>query len=70
MQYRTKDGDTVDGICWRYYGTQAGTATAVALVLEANPGLADHGPVLPAGVSVLLPDLPTPVAEQGVSLWD
>ena len=36
--YTTKDGDTVDGIAWRYYG--ADIAKATEQLLEANPGLA------------------------------
>lgn len=64
-QYRTKDGDTLDWVCWKYYGTMSG---AVEAVLEANPRLADYGPVLPAGVLVSLPELPEPVSD-GVSLW-
>ena len=68
MRYRTKDGDLVDAICWRHYGEQSG---AVEVVLEANPGLADIGPVLPSGIIVELPDLPPAVQElPTVRLWD
>ncbi|NHC11083.1 tail protein X [Stutzerimonas degradans] len=61
-------GDTVDAICWRYYGRTAGVTEAV---LEANPGLADLGPVIPHGTAVTLPDA-APQAEQRqvVNLWD
>lgn len=61
-------GDTVDAICWRYYGRTAGVTEAV---LEANPGLADLGPVLPHGTQITLPDA-APQAEQRqmVNLWD
>ena len=66
--YRTSDGDVVDAVCRRYYGREAG---AVEAVLEANPGLADLGPVLPAGVLVTLPDLPRPLETiPTVKLWD
>lgn len=65
--YRTKDGDTVDWICWTHYGRSAGTTEAV---LEANPGLADWGDRLPAGVAVVLPDLPAPNRRRVVRLWD
>ena len=66
--YLTSDGDTVDYICWKYYGQQSG---AVELVLEANPGLADLGVVLPANTPVNLPELPDPAAEaQPLRLWD
>ena len=67
VQYRTKDGDTVDHICWQHYGRQSG---AVEEVLKANPGIADLGPVFSAGVLLTLPDLTEPEQEQGVSLWD
>lgn len=68
MRYRTKDGDAVDAICWRHYGEQSG---AVEVVLEANPGLADIGPVLPAGIIIELPELPPAVQElPTVRLWD
>ncbi len=61
-------GDTVDAICWRYYGRTAGVTEAV---LDANPGLADLGPVIPHGTAVTLPDA-SPQAEQRqvVNLWD
>lgn len=40
------------------------------LVLDANIGLADLGPVLPAGVEVTLPDIAEPEQSEGVHLWD
>lgn len=56
--YVSKRGDTADYIAWRFHGTTAGSA--VEQMLEFNPGLADHGPILPAGVVVhLFPLLPT-----------
>ncbi len=66
--YITADGDTADLIAWRYYGTQG--ARVVEQVLEANPGLADLGPLLPAGVTVTLPDIDTTQNSDGVRLWD
>ncbi len=61
-------GDTVDAICWRYYGRTAGVTE---LVLEANPGLADLGPIIPHGTQITLPDA-APQAEQRqvLNLWD
>ena len=64
--YRTRDGDTVDWIAWRYYGAAAGSAEHI---MTSNPGLADHGPVLPEGLTLSLPDLPKPAAT-GDRLWD
>lgn len=66
--YRTSDGDTVDYIAWKYYGTQDGRV--VEQVLDANPGLADNGPVLSAGIMVELPDIELEAVEQVVRLWD
>ena len=63
----TQQGDTVDQICWRYYGR---TAQAVELVYAANPGLAESGPVLMHGCKVTLPDLPESSADETVNLWD
>ena len=40
-------GDTVDSLCWQYYGRTAGVTEAV---LDANPGLADLGPVIPTAL--------------------
>ena len=65
--YRCKDGDMLDWICWKYYGRQAG---AVEAVLEANSGLADRGPVYPAGLEITLPDLPASNETDVVRLWD
>lgn len=66
--YRASQGDTVDIICWRFYGQQSG---AVEAVLVANPGLAALGPVLPVNTEIVLPDLPNPAAEaQTIRLWD
>ena len=66
MRYRTKDGDLLDSICFKYYGRES----AVAAVLEANPGLADKGPVFEAGIEFDLPELVTPEKDQGISLWN
>lgn len=54
--YTTRDGDRLDLICWRWYGTLAGT---VERVLDANPGLAARDPAhLPSGVVITMPPLP------------
>ena len=67
MQYRTKSGDVLDAICWRYYGHE----NAVPQVLAVNPGVADYGPTLPAGVIIELPDIaPETVVTATVKLWD
>lgn len=65
---RTRDGDTLDAICWRYYGSEQ----LVPQVLAANPGLAALPEQLPAGIVLTLPaasaaDLSRPAVT--VRLW-
>ena len=65
---RTIDGDMLDVICLNHYGH---AHRYVEAVLADNPGLADHGPVLSAGIIMVLPDL-TELRHQeaAVRLWD
>lgn len=67
IKYVTAQGDTPDYIAWKQYGTQGGRVTE--RVLAANPGLAEMGPILPAGIVVYLPALDTVEATKGVKLW-
>lgn len=65
---RTHQNDTVDALCWRHYGRTAGVTEAV---LQANPGLADYGPMLPQGLAVQMPEAQTAAPQrQMVNLWD
>lgn len=66
--YITREGDSVDFIAWKFYGSTANQV--VEAVLAANRGLADNGPVLPAGLSVALPEIAAPSKTKGVKLWD
>ncbi|NML31792.1 tail protein X [Paraburkholderia antibiotica] len=68
MKVRALQGETVDAMCWRIYGRTDGVVEAV---LEANPGLAQQGIFLPAGLEVSMPD-PTGVTgtAQLVQLFD
>ena len=66
-QSRTLQGDSVDSLCWRHYGR---TADVVEAVLEANPGLAALGPILPQGMQVVMPDMPKPTVKPLIQLWD
>jgi phage tail protein X len=66
--YVTKDGDTADSIAWSYYGTRAGLV--VEQLLDANKGLASYGPLLPAGITVTLPDVVQTQVTQVIRLWD
>ncbi|SHE79594.1 P2-like prophage tail protein X [Loktanella atrilutea] len=68
MNYVTPTPQTVDQVCRTAYGDESGY---VESVLDANPGLAALGLILPAGTRITLPDLPDqakliPV----VTLWD
>ncbi|KVC43643.1 phage tail protein [Burkholderia pseudomultivorans] len=56
MKVAALQGETLDALCWRYYASTAGTVEAV---LEANPGLAELGVVLPMGTVVDMPELNT-----------
>lgn len=67
-EFVASEGDTVDLIAWRVYGTQE--ARVVEQLLDANPGVADLGVTLPAGTRLVLPDLNTAADLGGVRLWD
>ncbi len=64
-RYTTKQGDMLDQVC----ADQLGDVAHLAAVLEANPGLAALGPVYPAGVVIILPDVATPVQTGTIRLW-
>lgn len=67
MQVRANQGDSVDSLCWRHLGSSA----PVESVLEANPGLAALGPILPEGTLVELIDEAPPVSiRKTINLWD
>ncbi|MEM7047007.1 MAG: tail protein X [Pseudomonadota bacterium] len=67
IRYVTKDGDSLDWLCWKHYGRQSGT---VEVVLAANPDLAGLGPILPTGIVITLPKLVDHTSNQPVRLWD
>ena len=69
MQLRTHQGDTLDRLLWRGLGRTAGIVEAV---LDANPGLAAMGEVLPAGMLVEVPDAAValrPQHNETIQLW-
>ena len=54
----TRDGERLDLICYRYYGTLGNRV--VERVLDANPGLAARDPArLPARTEIIMPPLPS-----------
>ena len=71
MRVYARQGDTVDLLCYRHLG---GTSALLERVLAANPGLAAHGPVLPEGTPVDLPDITAtntpPAVRPLINLWD
>jgi len=67
MKIYAQQGDTVDEICFRYYGR---TQQMVEQVYAANPGLAERGPVLPHGCEVALPELSAAPTRETIKLWD
>ncbi|WP_186262429.1 tail protein X [Burkholderia gladioli] len=56
MKLTALQGDTLDALCWRHYGSTAGTVEAV---LDANPGLAELGAILPLGTVIDMPEMNT-----------
>jgi phage tail protein X len=67
ITYLTKENETLDLICWRVYGNYQGAEVAV---MEANRGLADHGVILPGGLTITLPDLAPQTSADTIKLWD
>ncbi|MEL6503501.1 MAG: tail protein X [Pseudomonadota bacterium] len=68
---RAQAGDTLELLVFRHYGKQDhATLTAV---MDANPGIADHGLFLPAGLEVVVPvltvDEPQRVLARVQELW-
>lgn len=67
MKVSAHQGDTVDLLCHRHLRR----TDIVVSVLEANPGLAALGAVLPMGTEVVLPDsAPAATTKTLVQLWD
>ncbi|HGP3983924.1 TPA: tail protein X [Klebsiella pneumoniae] len=66
MKVKALQGDTVDLLCLRYYGTTQGVTEAV---LAANKGIADQL-FLTAGQVVELPEINTAATKETVQLWN
>ncbi|WP_058910970.1 tail protein X [Entomohabitans teleogrylli] len=67
MNVIASQGDTLDIICQRYYGR---TQAVFERVLDANPGLAELGVILPHGTVIDLPAVPSSSVTETVNLWD
>lgn len=57
-KYTTYEGDTVDRLLYRTYGIPI-TADILDAIHAVNPGLSRHGIILPGGVEVEIPILPS-----------
>nr|WP_265023193.1 tail protein X [Wolbachia endosymbiont (group B) of Ischnura elegans] len=66
MYYLAKENDMLDYICWKHYGFTSG---AVEIVLEENPGLAEYGSFLPAGLKIKLPIIEKPLQKSILKIW-
>ena len=64
----TRENMTVDLMIWD--AMKRSDAAIVEATFAANPGLAEHGPVLPVGTVIYVPDLPTSTVKPTVRLWD
>ncbi len=63
----SRAGETLDLLLWRHRGRTAGLAEQTLLL---NPGIADLGPVLPAGLSIVLPaEASAQPLRETVKLW-
>lgn len=68
IEVQARQNDTLDALCWRHLGVTAGV---VEQALQMNPGLAEHGPILPTGTRVQLPEAePLHPVDTTVKLWD
>ena len=69
LNYITKDGDTVDYIAWKQYGSTDNGI--VEKILSVNSGLSSVGAILPAGMTIILPEVqPAQIITAKVKLWD
>jgi phage tail protein X len=63
VSYVTKEGDILDWICWKHYGTTA----VLEQVLSVNPNLTEEK--LPAGIVVKLPYITSIKSKKEIKLW-
>lgn len=65
MKVKALQGDTVDLLCWRHYGTTQGITEKV---LATNPGLSQQV-FLRAGQEIELPEIVQSKQQEMVQLW-
>ncbi|RZG78571.1 phage tail protein [Acinetobacter sp. WCHAc060033] len=67
-RYLTKAGDTLDEIAYRYYGST--DQQVVETMINANFGISEYPPILPAGILIELPEKKQTIEKRKVKLWD
>lgn len=67
MIVKALQGDTLDQLCQRHYGSTRGITETV---LKANPGLCESSPFMATGQEVTLPDIAPAAQAEMVQLWD
>ena len=65
--YLTQTNDTIDGICFAFYGASRGYTE---IVLDANPDLALQSAFLVPGLRITLPESPRLEVQTGFALWE
>ncbi|WP_206074136.1 tail protein X [Pseudoalteromonas rubra] len=68
MKVHSRDGDTVPGILQQVTGRCDDEVEDT--LYACNPGLEMHGPILPAGIEIKIPELPEAQPKKAVNLWD
>ena len=65
--YVTTEGDTIDSVCFQFYGSSLGYTE---IVLSANPDLAFEPAYLTPGLRLTLPEQPSlQVRRPAIELW-
>jgi phage tail protein X len=62
--YITKMFDRLDRICYARYGSTGNQI--VEWTIEQNPGVEEYGIILPAGITINLPDAPRELTQPPV----
>jgi phage tail protein X len=65
-EYITKSRDCLDMICINHYGY---CRSAMEIVIQANPWLANYTGYLPAGLRIILPAIETKPIKDVVRIW-
>lgn len=68
VSYETKPNDVLDAIIQKHYG--ATSQELFELVYSANYGLAKHGTLLPAGITIKLPKWGGGQNQTATRIWD